>query len=186
MVIRNSAADIDFKLFSKSFEQRSKDIARQECLSTLYNDTRSNSQQRNKLRTFRTFKNDISLENYLNTITNLNHRIALTKLRISSHKLMIEKRRYSRPYIPPEERLCPFCQSKTEDEKHFLLYCVLFDTLRESLFKKLNENIKEAIEQQSKETKFRLLIDPSAKLAATISKYIYNCFEKREEALSPT
>ena len=99
---------------------------------------------------------------------------------------MIEKGRYSRPYIPPEERLCPFCQSKTEDEKHFLLYCVLYETLRESLFKKLNENIKEAIEQQSTETKFRLLTDPPAKLAATISKYIYNCFEKREEALSPT
>ena len=185
-LIGNTAADINFKLFSKSFEQRSRDIARQECLSTLYNDTRSNSQQRNKLRTFRTFKDDISLENYLNTITNLNHRIALTKLRISSHKLMIEKGRYSRQYIPPEERLCPFCQSKTEDEKHFLLYCVLYDTLRESLFKKLNENIKEAIEQQSTETKFRLLIDHPAKLAATISKYIYNCLEKREEALSPT
>ena len=66
-LIGNSAADINFKLFSKSFEQRSKDITRQECLSTLYNDTRSNSQQRNKLRTFRTFKDDISLENYLNT-----------------------------------------------------------------------------------------------------------------------
>ena len=74
-----------------------------------------------------------SSENYLNTITNLNHRIALTKLRISSHKLMIEKGRYSRPYIPPEERLCPSCQSKTEDEKHVLLYCVLYDTLRKSL-----------------------------------------------------
>ena len=76
---------------------------------------------------------------------------------------MIEKERYSRSYIPPEERLCPFCQSKAEDEKHFLLYCVLYDTFRESLFKKLNENIKEAIEQQSTETKFRLLIDPPAK-----------------------
>ena len=95
---------------------------------------------------------------------------------------MIEKGRYSRPYIPPEERLCPFCQPKTEDKKHFLLYCVLYNASRESLFKNLNESIKEGIEQQSTETKFQLLIEPPAKLFSTISNYIYNCFEKREKA----
>ena len=91
---------------------------------------------------------------------------------------MIEKGRYSRSYKPPEERLCPFCQSKKEDDKHFLLYCDIYGTFEGIVIS--------GIEQQSMETKFRLLIDPPAKLAATISKYIYNCFEKREKALSPT
>ena len=46
-------------------------------------------------------------------------RIALTKLRLSNHKLTIETERYSRPFKKPEERICPICKIEMEDENHF-------------------------------------------------------------------
>ena len=46
----------------------------------------------------------------------------LTKFRLSCHFLAIETGRYTRPPLPPEERVCQVC-NVTEDEKHFLLQC---------------------------------------------------------------
>jgi hypothetical protein len=46
----------------------------------------------------------------------------LTKLRLSSHSLLIEKGRYFRPKIKRENRLCSQC-NQIEDEQHFLIHC---------------------------------------------------------------
>ena len=61
-------------------------------------------------------------------------RRTLTKFRISSHNLEIEKGRYTN--TPVEQRLCRLCTCKddVEDEIHFLLECPsLADTRRETL-----------------------------------------------------
>ena len=47
------------------------------------------------------------------------------------------------------------------------------------------KRLKKEWNQQSMETQFRLLKDLPAKFAATIHKYIYNCFEKKERRLCP-
>ena len=36
--------------------------------------------------------------------------------------------------IPPELRLCPFCDDTPETETHFLLYCNKYNTLRQETF----------------------------------------------------
>ena len=77
--------------------------------------------------TYRTFKDRINMENYLTNITNRKHRVALTKLRLSDHNLMIEKGRHARPTIPREERYCPICRDRVESECHFLLVCTLYN-----------------------------------------------------------
>ena len=48
-----------------------------------------------------------------------------SKLRLSDHSLEIERGRYQRPYLKPEERNCPFCPDKIEDEYHFLIECAM-------------------------------------------------------------
>ena len=66
-------------------------------------------------------------EDYLRQVTNILHRITLTKLRLSNHKLAIETGRYVRPYNKPKERICSICKKKdVEDEIHFstLFPCV--------------------------------------------------------------
>ena len=76
--------------------------------------------------------NFLGLEDYLTNIENINHRTALTKLRLSNHSLQIEKGRHQN--IEKNQRFCPFCPDSIEDEKHFLVACRIYNTLREDLY----------------------------------------------------
>ena len=88
----------------------------------------------NKLRTYKLFKHQFQLEKYLLCINITKHRIALTKLRVSSHCLAIETGRYHKPTsLPVDQRLCAEC-GVLEDEVHFLCDCVRYSFLREDLF----------------------------------------------------
>ena len=82
-------------------------------------------QESKKADTYRTFKTNMKFETYL-THPKRKERVALTKLRISDHKLMIEKGRHIHPTIPREERKCHMCTDKIEDEVHFLTDCKLY------------------------------------------------------------
>ena len=66
-------------------KQRLKDIELQRWLSDVNNDVRKDANQKNKLRTFRKFKTieNYKCEDYLRQVTNVRHRITLTKLRLS-------------------------------------------------------------------------------------------------------
>ena len=92
----------------------------------------------NKLRTYRTFKNRIIYENYLN-LKDIEKRKQIARMRISAHKLRIETQRFNNRhiYIPPELRTCINCiDNKTEDEYHFLVECSQYQSLRNELFNK--------------------------------------------------
>ena len=71
-----------------------------------------------KLDTYCTIKQNFGLEPYLLILRKFEKRKILTKFRISSHNLMIEKGRHYG--IPREERICPNCKL---EEVHFLLSC---------------------------------------------------------------
>ena len=97
-----------------------------------------------KWRTYRLFKtiDNYKCEDYLHQVTNTRHRIALTKLRLSNHKLAIETGRYSRAFKKPEERICPICKVEMEDEYHFLNICPAYQEKRCSLLDYLEKNIE--------------------------------------------
>ena len=61
------------------------------------------------LRTYRLFKEGHEMEPYLYRVKESKYRIAISRLRASSHVLEIERGRYTRPKTPLTERLCPFC-----------------------------------------------------------------------------
>ena len=82
-----------------------------------------------KLITYKTVKIQFCHEKYLSCVLNYKHRVALSRLRCSAHKLMIEERRYRN--TERNMRLCQFCNMNlTENEFHFLLVCPAFRTLR--------------------------------------------------------
>ena len=73
---------------------------------------------------------DFCIQPYLNLITIRKFRTAMTKLRVSSHRLEVEIGRWSRPVSTPfDERKCRICD-KLEDEFHFLFECSLYIDLR--------------------------------------------------------
>ena len=57
-------------------------------------------------------------------------RILISKWRLSSHSLHIEKGRYTSPITPREERTCEICPTCVEDESHVLFVCPLYDIVR--------------------------------------------------------
>ena len=77
---------------------------------------------------------------YMNVLGSYYNRVSLTKLRVSAHPLRIETGRYNLPNaLPPEQRVCWFCNNGIEDEVHFLLDCPIYSEDRKIL---LNECYK--------------------------------------------
>ena len=81
-----------------------------------------------KLRTFAKLKTDIGMAKYLTHSRHIDSRIALTKIRLSNHDLMIENGRHLGGN--KTERFCPICTDIVESEEHFLLHCITFSPLR--------------------------------------------------------
>ena len=90
--------------------------------------------KKNKLRTFRKFKLPHDYENYLTNVRNINHRVAITKLRLGNHELPIETGRYVKPYQLPDQRICPLCKTGLEGEEHFFMNCIAYRDPRQELF----------------------------------------------------
>ena len=83
--------------------------------------------RKSKLRTYRTVKNKLVFEPYLNFISRRT-RILLTRLRSGTNFLRIEKGRYENEAV--EDRVCYWCD-KVEDERHFLIECDLYNDVRD-------------------------------------------------------
>ena len=89
-----------------------------------------------KMRSLVTFKHTFRLETYLLTLTDFKLRKLLSKFRMSSHDLEIEKGRYLKPAIPACERICKLCNTSIENEEHVLVECKTYRDLRLEYFKK--------------------------------------------------
>ena len=88
------------------------------------------------IRTYRSYKLNFGMECYLKHVNNSKFRVALFKLRTSSHRLEIERGRYTRPKLNLDQRLCMSC-NVVEDEEHFVLHCQDNRVEREFLFQKI-------------------------------------------------
>ena len=74
------------------------------------------------------------IQNYLTKCLPVNLRKAITKMRCSSHKLMIEKGRYLN--LERNQRVCSMCNlNDIEDEFHFILRCPAYYDLRKKYLK---------------------------------------------------
>ena len=144
-------------------KQRLEDIELQRWLSDENNDVRNDA-------------------NRLCQVTNIRHRITLTKLRLSNHKLAIETGRYVRPYKKLEERICPICKKDVEDEIYFLTLCPAYQEKRSTLFEYLNKEYTISVNRMEPDDVFLLLINPPRKnkpVQKLIAKYVFDCYEKR-------
>ena len=70
-------------------------------------------------RIYQLYKSSFGTECYLTFISNPKLKVAVFKLRASSHDLEIERGRYVRPKLNVDERLCLSC-NVVEDEEHFV------------------------------------------------------------------
>ena len=132
-----------------------------------------------RLRTYAIFKTIPGFEKYLDELKCVKERTALTKLRLSNHKLMIEKGRHSG--INRELRSCPFCPNRIENEKHFLIECQAYKRLRSNLYSEI-EDIFPSIRNQPHDHRFLNLMSDVA--AAPVSRFTTRAMELRDYLLA--
>ena len=90
----------------------------------------------NRLLTYARFKHEFTCEKNLDFISNEKYRFALTRFRLSSHELEIERGRYeNKPMI---ERICKCCNmNMVENEYHFALVCPLLYRVTKKIFQRI-------------------------------------------------
>ena len=140
--------------------------------------------QRNPiLRTYCKIKQEFGMETYLELIKNHKYRTAMAQLRTSSHSLAIEYGRYTRPKTKLEDRCCLFCTHALEDEKHFLVECIVNKTERDILFSKV-ERLFQNFSSLDGDEKFIFLLNSDNQQVLTwVGKFIYDSFKTRNEKL---
>ena len=109
--------------FLKAFEERCHDIYAQQCLNEIHDSNRCRMYKEVKLSFSASFYVGLNIHKYL--------RIYFTKLRLSSHKFLVERGRWVKPKVPYNERGCTLCNNPDiQDEFHITLCCAKFDSLR--------------------------------------------------------
>ena len=138
----------------------------------------------NRMKVLSLLKQTPGTEVYLDEVKNTKHRQAMSKLRLSSHQLEIERGRWyngSGNGSDSEERFCNYCQSLghsvVEDEIHFLLHCPMSTELRENLLPR--ETLNDIALSDSE--KF-VNIMTCSDLQST-AKFIHLAFENRDLCL---
>ena len=119
-----NAVGIPHPVFIKQYEQRLKDTFQQKCRSEIANS--------NRCSLYNHLHREFTMANYLNKVQIRTNRRALTKLRLSSHRLLIERGRWLK--IKQENRLCTECRV-LEDEYHVVCFCLRYAELRNRFIK---------------------------------------------------
>ena len=121
------------------------------------------------------------MQPYLTIIENDKHRIALSRFRLSSHCLEIERGRHKRPKPPADQRLCPYCKV-VDDEQHLLFSCKTNKTERNNFFAKLitlYPNFKSNTERSN----FTFLMSTqNESILRFLAKFVADSLEIRERA----
>ena len=86
------------------------------------------------LRTYCTFKKIYGRELYLKHIINFSLRSSLSKFRLSSHSLEIERGRHCKPKVPAEKRICKLYVNKEVLRMKFTCYYTVVPILMKGLF----------------------------------------------------
>ena len=136
-----------------------------------------------RLDIFKQFKQNFSPQPFLDSLNNFNIKRDYIKFRTSSHFLMVETGRYSRPKIKRENRTCTLSNTKeVEDEGHLIFNCNAYSELRKSFFDKIHSIVQL---HPNDENSFIKTIFSTKNATATffVANYIRKCFEKRRDII---
>ena len=136
---------------------------------TWFNGVKSES----SLNLFLRYKNDIQFEKHLDILP-IDKRAALSRLRLSSHKLLIETGRYANRSLERNERKCTFCDmNDLEDEYHFVLVCPVYADLRKKYLKKY------FYKKRSVHKFIELMSTKNNSILKNLSKFVLEAFKCR-------
>ena len=117
---------------------------------------------------------NFNFQKYLTSVNIAKYRIALCKLRLSSHRLNVEVGRWNN--TPVNERLCTTC-NVLEDEFHFIFECQRFVNLRSTYIPRYFR-IRPSM-QKCKE----LFQCDNVRIIRNLAMYVYKAFEIRSRVV---
>ena len=144
--------------------------------NSVLNDNRKAPNQRNKLRTYRTFKSSILAEDYVTTNMKRCHRRALALFRFGCAPIGIETGRYNN--IPLDERVCTICGDGIEDEFHCFMSCTHYIENRSLLFNSIGEKDPTFLHMPVHD-QFVYLMSCNGNCSRQIAKYANNILKSR-------
>ena len=155
--IWNDQSVMNEKVFLATFEQRLKDEFIQKSFSDIRNSDRC--------RLYKEIKTVFECESYMNCNIRRDVRVCFTKLRLNSHKFLVERARWLKVKIPYTQRTCTLCNSNDiEDEYHVTLVCEYFRDVRKKYIKPFyyqRPNMMKFLDLMtsvSKKDRFRLML----------------------------
>ena len=191
-VAREETISVD-RLVEEALIRQASDVWRGE----LDRDVARHGNGGNKLRTYRRFKSDICLEQYLLHVSNESKRALMFKFRSGIAPLRIETGRYEasryrQKGIPVNERICFGCALAVEDEEHFLCVCPVYKSARDVLFDACNtfnntldgSDLSRYIHINSPNQFVELMKADDANVVNSLASYIWDAFQIREQTLN--
>ena len=126
----------------EQIKETSKNVLRQLIIQYKQEWTEHNKSPQNKNKIpVRTLKTKFEMEQYLNTVKHQAYRKAITKLRLGTHDLRIQKGKYENNGgpIPVEQRICKQCSlNQVENEHHFIGNCTKYTDTRNTYFNQIS------------------------------------------------
>ena len=129
------------------------------------------------------FKNNFCKELYLDTISNRTHRVWYTKIRISNHIFAVETGRFSKP--PGTKDFVYFLKKKNkkkkkkkqksavEDEKHVLVYCPWYGSLRKELYNSINDLCQNLKDLRTMIFFFNYRLNSDGPVVKMVARFVY-------------
>ena len=141
------------------------------------------SDKNKKLCTYRYIKEQYCCEQYLEHLTDPSIRKNVTSLRISSHRLNVERGRYKN--IDRHKRVCKLCMSgMVEDEFHFIMQCKAYDDIRRRYLKEIIDG--QFLMFSEWDIFVQILTSANRNVIVQYANYIYEAFKKRNYIIMNT
>jgi len=144
-----------------------------------------------KLRTYKSFKSKLVLEPYLLSEHQKSARFILTSIRTGTNKLRVDTGRQKKPKKEPlEDRICTVCKcGAVEDEKHFVLDCKMFESLRIHMIEKIKAKTQNLynLHMYSREERWQILMNPQSKkseVTEPLKEFLKNAMKIRAQTLA--
>ena len=130
-----------------------------------------------KLRSYKQFKSEKQIENYIKLNLSNKERSFLAQLRMGTLPLFIEMGRYTK--VPVNQRFCFNCPNSVEDEFHFCFSCPVYNKFRSELNMYVS-NMGVDLSALSAIEKFKVL---SEYFPRQLAKYVCKAFNERTALL---
>ena len=178
--VENKAMEFDIDLYNDLNPGRFKHYVNQQLKIFFLVDWQIEMLDRPKLRCYKTFKHDFRSEKYLACITIAKHRIALARLRCSSHHLAIETGRWRKNPPPPSRRICLQCRVM-DDEVHFVVDCRINRRERAILNNSLFRHLSSGFSEFRCNLFINLMCSDDEEVLKAFGQFVYASFKKRDK-----